>query len=137
MEKISIQVHIKAPLEKVWEHYTKPESITKWNFASDDWHCPKAECDLRPGGIFSSRMEAKDGSFGFDFSGTFDEVKTNELLTYSLGDARKVEVHFEAEGAGTIVTVLFDPESENSLELQRNGWQAILNNFKKFTEQLQ
>ena len=132
--KITIQTDISADAETVWDYYTAPEHITKWNYASPDWHCPKAENDLRVGGTFISRMEAKDGSFGFDFEGMYDEVNAPENLTYSMSDSRKVSVHFEAAGYKTRVTLSFDPENENPKEMQREGWQAILNNFKKYAE---
>ncbi len=131
---ITIQSTINAPLEKVWKFYTTPEDIMQWNNASDDWHTPKAENDLRVGGKFVSRMEAKDGSMGFDFWGIYDEVKPNELIEYTMGDGRKAKVTFTANENQTTVVVAFEPEDENSRELQQGGWQAILDNFKKFTE---
>lgn len=135
-EKINITVEatVNAPVEKVWNFWTSPEHIIKWNSPSEDWHTPKAENDLRVGGSFTSRMEAKDGSFGFDFGGVYDEVKTHELVTYTLGDGRKVEIQFTANGDSTTITESFDTESENPVEMQRAGWQAILDNFKKYTE---
>jgi len=135
-EKINITVEatVNAPAEKVWNFWTSPEHIIKWNSPSEDWHTPKAENDLRVGGSFTSRMEAKDGSFGFDFGGVYDEVKTNELIAYTLGDGRKVEIQFTANGDSTTVTESFDTESENPVEMQRAGWQAILDNFKTYTE---
>lgn len=132
--KITIQADILADIKMVWNHYTKPQHITLWNFASPDWCCPKAENDLRVGGKFSSRMEAKDGSFGFDFEGMYDEVNAPGNLTYSMNDNRKVSVNFEAAGDKTRVTITFDPENENPEEMQREGWQAILNNFKRYVE---
>ena len=132
--KITIHTDISADAETVWNYYTAPEHITKWNYASPDWHCPKAENDLRVGGKFSSRMEAKDGSFGFDFEGMYDEVNPPGNLIYSMNDNRKVSVHFEAAGDKTRVTITFDSENENPEEMQREGWQAILNNFKKYVE---
>ena len=123
-----------APVEKTWDCFTKPEHIVKWNFASDDWHTPKAENDLRPGGKFSSRMEAKDGSFGFDFQGTYNEVKTHELISYSIEDGRMVTVRFRADGDETTVTSQFEAEAQNPEEMQKAGWQAILDNFKKHVE---
>ena len=132
--KITIKTDISVDAETVWDYYKAPEHITKWNYASPDWHCPKAENDLRVGGTFISRMEAKDGSFGFDFEGMYDEVNAPENLTYSMSDNRKVSVHFEAVGDKTRVTITFDPENENPEEMQREGWQAILNNFKKYAE---
>jgi uncharacterized protein YndB with AHSA1/START domain len=132
--KITIQNTIKAPVEKVWELWTKPEHITKWNFASDDWHSPYAENDLREGGKFVSRMEAKDGSFGFDFSGVYDKVKTNEIIEYTMDDGRKVDIHFSGAGKETKVVSTFEAESTNPIEMQKGGWQAILDNFKKYAE---
>ena len=132
--KITVETTVKAPVEKVWKYWTLPGHITKWNAASDDWHSPFAENDLRVGGQFKSRMEAKDGSFGFDFGGTYDDVKTNELIEYTLGDGRKVVVRFAANGNETKVTETFDAENTHSIEMQQGGWQAILDNFKKYTE---
>ena len=132
---ITVETTINAPLEKVWDYWTKPEHITQWSFASADWHTPTAENDLRVGGKFSSRMEAKDGSMGFDFGGTYDDVKEHELISYSLGDGRKVEIKFSAEGDSTKLVEKFDPESTNPVEMQQAGWQAILDNFKKYVEE--
>ena len=109
--KITVETVVKAPVEKVWKYWSLPEHITKWCAASDDWHAPKAENDLTVGGKFSTRMEAKDGSFGFDFGGVYDDVKTNELIEYTMGDGRKVEVHFAANGNETKVVETFDAES--------------------------
>lgn len=134
MTPITVKATINAPIEKVWERWTTPEHITKWAFASDDWHAPSATNDLRPGGAFSSRMEAKDGSMGFDFGGIYDTVKTNELIEYTLGDGRKVSIEFESNGDVTMVTETFDPERENPVEMQQAGWQMILDNFKKHAE---
>lgn len=135
-EKINITVEatINAPVEKVWKLWTSPEHITKWNSASDDWHSPSAENDLRVGGRFTSRMEAKDGSMGFDFGGVYDEVKTNELIKYTMDDERKVSVSFSKEDGKTKVVETFEAEGTNPAEMQRDGWQAILNNFKKYAE---
>ena len=131
---LSIQGTINAPVEKVWKLWTSPEHITKWNTASEDWHTTFAENDLRAGGKFLSRMEAKDGSFGFDFGGIYDEVKPNELIRYTLGDGRKVSVLFTANGNTTRIESSFEAEGTNPLEMQKNGWQAILDNFKKYAE---
>jgi len=131
---ITVETLVNAPVDKVWEFWTKPEHITKWNNASEDWHTPKAENDLRVGGAFSSRMEAKDGSFGFDFGGVYDEVKTNELIAYTLGDDRRVKITFVADGQTTKVTEIFEAEAVNPAEMQQTGWQAILDNFKKYAE---
>lgn len=131
---ITIESTIKASAEKVWEFWTKPEHIKQWNNASDDWHTPYAENDLRPGGKFLSRMEAKDGSFGFEFSGIYDVVEENKYIEYTLGDGRKVKITFTGNGNETKVVVVFEAENTNSAEMQKDGWQAILNNFKKYTE---
>jgi uncharacterized protein YndB with AHSA1/START domain len=133
MGKITVQAIIDADVKKVWDSYTNPEHITKWNFASDDWHCPGADNDMRVGGTYNARMEAKDGSFGFDFEAVYDEVKENETFTYSFG-GRSVTVTFDDLGGKTQVTVTFDAEREHPEEFQKEGWQAILNNFKKYTE---
>lgn len=132
--KITIEATVKAAKEKVWEFWTRPEHITKWNYASDDWHTPHAENDLRPGGKFLSRMEAKDGSFGFDFGGVYDAVKPNTHIAYTIDDGRKVSINFTGSGNETRVVSIFEAETENSIEMQKGGWQAILNNFKKYVE---
>ncbi|MGN6619404.1 MAG: SRPBCC family protein [Ilyomonas sp.] len=131
---ITVESIINAPVQKVWEYWSKPEHITKWNAASDDWHSPRAENDLRTGGKFLSRMEAKDGSFGFDFGGEYTNVKENELIEYIIGDGRKVKVVFTDLGNATKVVESFEAEGTHSEEMQRGGWQAILDNFKKYTE---
>jgi len=131
---LTVETTVNAPVEKVWEYWTKPEHIIKWNSASEDWHTPRAENDLRVGGNFSARMEAKDGSFGFDFGGTYDAVTTNKHIAYTIGDGRKVVIDFTPEGDGIKVVESFDAESTHSLEMQQGGWQAILDNFKKYTE---
>lgn len=131
---ITVEATVNAPVEKVWELWTKPEHITKWNNASEDWHTPHAENDLRVGGRFSSRMEAKDGSFAFDFGGVYDEVKINEYIAYTLDDGRKVKISFLANDRATKVTESFEAEDTNPIEMQQEGWQAILDNFKKYTE---
>lgn len=134
MSTITIQATINAPLETVWQLYTQPEHIMQWNSASDDWHTPKAENDLQVGGTFFSRMEAKDGSMGFDFSGTYTDVQEHRYIEYKLEDGRKVMITFDTNDGATHVVVHFEAESENSEEMQREGWQAILNNFKKYAE---
>jgi len=131
---ITVENTVNAPVEKVWELWTAPEHITKWNNASDDWHTTRAENDLRAGGKFLSRMEAKDGSFGFDFEGTYDEVRPNEAIVYTIADGRRVEVIFTSAGDSTKVVETFEAESENPIEMQRGGWQAILDSFKKYAE---
>ncbi|GJM79629.1 activator of HSP90 ATPase [Paenibacillus sp. HMSSN-139] len=133
--KVTVQAVIQAPVEKVWSYWTEPEHITKWNQASDDWHAPRAENDLRAGGTFLTRMEAKDGSMGFDFGGVYDEVNTHERISYTLGDGRRVEITFAAEGQGTKVVETFDAESTHPVEFQQAGWQAIMDNFKKYVEE--
>lgn len=132
--KIKIEATIFAPVKKVWDSWTKPEHITKWNFASDDWQCPTASNDLRVGGKYSARMEAKDGSFGFEFEATYDAVENQKRLSYTMPDGRHVNTTFDDKGDKTLVTTVFDAESQNSEDMQRNGWQAILDNFKKYTE---
>lgn len=131
---ITVEAHIAAPKENVWKEYTRPGSIQSWNAASDDWHCPRAENDLRVGGRFMWRMEAKDGSEGFDFSGTYTEVVDTERIRYAMDDDRMVSIVFTEEDGGTHVAVTFDPENEYPHEYQRSGWQAILNNFKRYVE---
>ncbi len=132
---IIVEADIYAPIEKVWERYTKPEYILQWNHASDDWHTSDAENDLRTGGKFNYRMEAKDKSIGFDFTGTYTEVKIYEYIAYILDDGRKVEARFVKNDNATRVVVSFEAEDENPIELQREGWQSILNNFKKYAEE--
>jgi uncharacterized protein YndB with AHSA1/START domain len=134
--KITVEATVNAPVEKVWKSWGEPQHIKNWCAASDDWHAPKAENDLRTGGTFSTRMEAKDGSFGFDFGGVYDNVKKNELIEYTMGDGRKVRVTFSPSGDQTKIIETFDAEATNSVEMQRGGWQAILDNFKKYTESI-
>lgn len=131
---IQIQTKINAPVETVWKKWTNPEDIVQWGAASDDWHTTRAENDLKPGGKFLSRMEAKDGSMGFDFGGTYDEIQTNKLIDSTLGDGRKVITVFTDKGDVTEVTETFEAESSNPIDMQRAGWQAILDNFKKHVE---
>ncbi|GAA0892908.1 SRPBCC family protein [Fulvivirga kasyanovii] len=131
---ITVKAIVNAPIEKVWKLWTTPEDIIQWNSASDDWHTPSATNDLRVGGRFTSRMEAKDGSMGFDFGGVYDEVKTNAKIRYTMDDDRKVSILFKEENGKTRVTETFEAEGENSVEMQRDGWQAILDNFKKYAE---
>ncbi|MEH7417471.1 SRPBCC family protein [Neobacillus drentensis] len=134
-KKITVETTVQAPVETVWKLWTEPVHITKWNTASDDWHTPFAENDLREGGKFVSRMEAKDGSFGFDLGGIYDEVKLHEVIAYTLGDGRKVKITFKGHENETEVIESFDAETTNPIELQQQGWQAILDNFKKYAEQ--
>lgn len=131
---ITVAATVNAPIETIWAAWTEPKHITKWNFASVDWHAPTAENDLRPGGKFSFRMEARDESFGFDFGGVYDDVKTNELISYTLGDGRKVKITFKNHEHGVKISESFEAESTNPIEMQRGGWQAILDNFKKYVE---
>ena len=131
---ITVQTVVNAPLETVWKKWTNPADIVKWNSASADWHTTRAENDVRTGGKFLSRMEAKDGSMGFDFEGVYDHVKPHERIEYSMADGRKVKVLFSVEEGKTKVVETFDPENENSMELQQEGWQSILNTFKIYAE---
>jgi len=130
---ISIQTIVRAPIEQVWKAYTSPEDIVQWNAASDDWHTTSSSVELRVGGVFSSRMEAKDGSFGFDFAGTYTKIIPNELIEYSFGD-RTASVEFKPTKDGVIVRINFVAETEHSIEQQEQGWQAILNKFAKHVE---
>lgn len=131
---IIIEANIQAPIEKVWKHWNEPESIKQWNNASPDWHTPSAAVDLKPGGKFTYRMEAKDGSFGFDLEGIYHTVEYHSKIEYSLMDDRKVKVSFISEGNNTLVIESFEAENVHPRELQQTGWQAILDNFKKFVE---
>jgi len=131
---ITISTVIKEERSTIWKLWNEPDHITKWNFASDGWHCPSAENDLRVGGKLKSRMEAKDGSFGFDFEGTYDEIIENEKITYTIADGRQITTTFENLGDATKITTTFEAESENPIEMQRDGWQAILDNFKNYAE---
>lgn len=134
MHQIIVESPINEPVEKVWEAYTNPKHIVKWNYASPDWKCPRAENDVREGGGFSSRMEAKDGSAGFDFTGTYTHVVPLEKIAYTMGDGRMATVEFVPIGNSTHLKISFDPEHENPIELQQQGWQAILMNFKEYVE---
>ncbi len=131
--KITVVANINADAKKVWDYYTTPQHITKWNFADPSWHCPYATNDMKVGGKYLARMEAKDGSFGFDFEAIYDEIKMGNSFTYSLGD-RTVNVELKPLHNQTEIRVVFDPENENPMEMQQGGWQAILNNFKSYTE---
>lgn len=132
--KITVQTTVNAPIEKVWSYFTEPKHIIHWNSASPDWHTPRAENDLQPGGSFTSRMEAKDGSMGFDFGGVYQEVERHSYYTYIMDDERRVKVSFNEVPDGVEVVEVFDAEMDNSAEMQKNGWQAILDNFKTYTE---
>jgi uncharacterized protein YndB with AHSA1/START domain len=131
--KITVERAVKAPIADVWRAYTTPGDITQWNAASDDWHTTKASVDLRAGGEFSSRMEAKDGSVGFDFAGTYTRIEPHSLIEYTFGD-RIAQVEFVPATDGVIVRVTFDAETEHPVEMQRGGWQAILDNFARYVE---
>ncbi|RJE87031.1 polyketide cyclase [Paenibacillus sp. 1011MAR3C5] len=131
---ITVEAIVPSSVERIWSYWTEPEHIKQWNKASDDWHTPYAENDLRAGGKFVSRMEAKDGSFGFDFGGVYDEVNVNESISYTLGDGRQVKIVFTREGNDTKVIETFEAEATNSVEMQQAGWQAILDQFKKYVE---
>jgi len=131
--KISVETLVAAPIERVWRAYTTPEDIKQWNAASDDWHTTAATVDLRVGGAFSSRMEAKDGSMGFDFAGIYTKIVEHKLIEYSFGD-RAAQVDFSSSPSGIRVQVTFDSESTHPIEQQREGWQAILGNFKRHVE---
>ncbi|MGJ4964626.1 SRPBCC family protein [Bradyrhizobium sp. HKCCYLRH3061] len=131
--RITVETTVAAPIDQVWRAYTTPADIVKWNAASDDWHTTKATVDLREGGAFSSRMEAKDGSMGFDFAGTYTKIVEHELIVYAFGD-RTAEVHFEPGPKGVVVRVVFDAETTHSVEQQQGGWQAILDSFARHVE---
>jgi uncharacterized protein YndB with AHSA1/START domain len=133
--RITVEAVVKAPLEKVWKYWNEPEHITHWSFASNDWHAPSATNDLRPGGKLIVRMEAKDGSFGFDFGGIYDVVKEHEEISFTMGDGRRVDIVFTPQGDATKVTETFDAESTHPLDFQQAGWQSILDNFKQYAEQ--
>ncbi|MCB1341194.1 MAG: SRPBCC family protein [Pseudooceanicola sp.] len=137
-ETIRIETLVDAPLDTVWTAYTDPAHITRWNFASDDWCCPSAENDLRVGGTYKARMEAKDKSFGFgfDFGAVYEEVAPKERLVYIIGDGRRVQVDFTPESGGVRVTTTFEAEGVHPVEMQRDGWQAILDNFGRHAEKV-
>lgn len=136
MSKINIESVIEAPIEFVWEKYTNPNDIVKWNSASDDWHTTRAENDLKVGSKFLSRMEAKDGSMGFDFEGIYTSIINHQLIEYKLGDDRRIKVMFSQknDNNSTRIEIEFDAESTHSLDMQKSGWQSILNNFKNYVE---
>jgi uncharacterized protein YndB with AHSA1/START domain len=133
--KITVEATINAPVAKVWDRWSKAEHITKWCSPSDDWHAPFAENDLRTGGRFTTTMAAKDGSMSFDFGGAYDTVQEHKLIEYTIDDDRKVKIVFSTDGNTTKVTETFEAENMNPIEMQRGGWQAILDNFKKYTEE--
>jgi uncharacterized protein YndB with AHSA1/START domain len=132
--KITVEAAVQAPLARVWEAWSNPEDIRQWNAASEDWHTPSSSVDLREGGKFSARMEAKDGSMGFDFEGTYTRVVPRQLIEYRMADDRQVRVEFREEPGRVVVRETFDAETENSPEMQREGWQAILDNFARHVE---
>ena len=133
---ITVHTEIESTIDKVWDSFTNPKHIVKWNNASPDWHTTKAINNLIIGGKFLYRMEAKDASFGFDFEGTYDKIISNKFIEYTLGDGRKVRVTFKSNNSSILVSQEFEPENENPSELQQTGWQATLSNFKKYTESL-
>lgn len=134
--KITVQVLVNSPLEKAWDTWVNPNHIVNWYFASPDWHCPTSENDLQAGGDFKFRMEAKDGSFGFDFGGVYQEVVKHQLISYILDDTRTVRITFEEKDGKVLILQTFEAEEENFKEMQRDGWQAILDNYKGYTENL-
>jgi uncharacterized protein YndB with AHSA1/START domain len=127
--QIRIEAVVHSPAKRVWDCWTEPKHITKWNFAIPEWHCPTATNDLKVGGKYFARMEAKDGSFGFDFEAVYDEVTPQKRITYTMLDGRKATTDFESMGHHTKLTTIFDAEMQNSIEMQQSGWQSILNNF--------
>ncbi|WP_373400405.1 SRPBCC family protein [Algoriphagus halophilus] len=134
--KITVQVLVNSPIEKAWDTWVNPKHIVNWYFASPDWHCPTSENDLQAGGNFKFRMEAKDGSFGFDFGGVYQEVVKHQLISYILDDTRTVRITFEEKDGKVLILQTFEAEEENSKEMQKDGWQAILHNYKSYTENL-
>ena len=133
MNKITVSATIKAATPKVWDFYTNPQHIVHWNFAAPTWHCPSAVNDLQVGGTYNARMEAKDGSFGFNFEAVYTQITLYKEFTYQFGD-REAHIQFESQGEQTTLRISFDPETENPVELQRGGWQSILDNFKQYAE---
>lgn len=134
MSKLSVETLARADLDSVWTAYSNPDDITQWNSPDPSWHSPRSRVDLREGGTFSTRMEARDGSVGFDFEGTYTKVAPNELIEYRMSDGREAIVRFSQEADGTRIRVDFDPESENPIEMQQQGWQAILDSFGRYVE---
>ena len=134
---ITVETEVEASLDKVWDAWTNPDSITQWNFANNEWFCPSAINNLKEGGEFVYRMEAKDGSMGFDFTGTYERIEDRKSITYKMSDGRNVEINFSKQGDSVKVTEAFEAEGTNSDEQQRLGWQAILRNFKKYVEENQ
>ena len=134
MESITVETEVNAGINKVWEYWTNPLHIVHWNFASDDWHCPSAENDPRVGGSFKYNMASRDGKFSFDFEGIYNEIETEKMIAYELGDGRRVTILFTDLGNKSKIVETFDPENTNPMEMQRGGWQSILDNFRKHTE---
>ncbi|MBP7513478.1 MAG: SRPBCC family protein [Flavobacteriales bacterium] len=134
LTRITVSALVNKPVADVWNIWSDPQHITQWCAASDDWHCPKAENDLRTGGKFSSTMAARDGSVSFDFAGVYDDVRLHERIAYTMGDGRTCEILFTSENGGTRVVESFDAETQNSVEMQKGGWQAILDRFKAHAE---
>ena len=133
-KRIQIDASINAPVTQVWDAYNTPEDIKMWNHASDDWECPSSENDLRVGGKFKNKMAAKDGSFSFDFEGTYTEVTPNKSISYVLGDERQADITFQEEAGKTNMKIVFDADDTHDAEMQRSGWQSILDNFRKHVE---
>jgi uncharacterized protein YndB with AHSA1/START domain len=134
--RITISATTKAPVALVWKAWNEPEAVKQWNAADPSWHCPSSENDLRVGGKFRHRMEARDGSFGFDFEGVYNQVELHKEISYTMPDGRKVSTFFTEKDGGTYIESTFDPETENDPEFQRQGWQAILNNFIRYVESI-
>ena len=134
MKTITVETKVNSSIDKIWEFWTKPEHIVNWNFAIPEWHCPKAKNNLEVGKSFSYRMEAKDGSMGFDYTGTYTKIEPNSEIEYALEDGRKINITFEQEVDSVFITENFEVEDTNTLEQQQQGWQAILDNFKAYTE---
>ena len=134
MESITVETEVNAGIKKVWDYWTNPLHIFHWNFASDDWHCPSAENDPRVGGSFKYNMASRDGKFSFDFEGIYNEIETEKMIAYELGDGRRVTILFTDLGNKSKIVETFDPENTNPMEMQRGGWQSILDNFRKYTE---
>jgi len=132
--KITVTATINADVKKVWDYYTNPTHIVNWNFADPSWHCPTATNDMKVGGVYKARMEAKDGSFGFDFEAVYNEIIPEKKIVYTIADGRKVINTFEEKNGETSVITEFEAESQNPIEMQKGGWQSILNNFKNYTE---
>jgi len=133
---ITVEATVNATVDKVWKYFNEPEHIKQWAFASDEWHAPAAENDLKTNGKFKTTMAAKDGSFSFDFTGTYTRIEQHKMIQYTIDDGRQVIVTFEGRGDKTIIKEAFEAEAQNPIEMQRGGWQAILDNFKKHTEQM-